>query len=80
MRKIRWLSILQVRWLGILQERDDGFFPFVDFWKRLVEYEETPGFLGFYDVPERILEERVIPAGCGMMERCVGEECDEKKS
>ena len=66
--------------MSILQERDDGFFFFVDFWKRLVEYEETPGFLGFYDVLERILEERVIPAGGGIMERGVGEERDKKKS
>ena len=66
--------------MSILQERDDGFFPFVDFWERLVEYEEAPGFLGFYDVLERILEERVIPAGGGIMERGVGEERDKKKS
>ena len=70
----------KVRGLSFLQERDDGFFPLVDLWKGLVEHEEAPGFLGFYDVLQRILEERVIPVGGGMMERGVSEERDKKKS
>jgi hypothetical protein len=66
--------------LSFLQERDDGFFLLVNLWKGLVEDEEAPGFLGFYDVTERILKERVIPVQGGIMERGVGEECNEKKS
>jgi hypothetical protein len=63
----------KVRWFRILQERDDGFFSFVNLWKGLVEDKEAPGFLRFYDVLERILEKRFIPAGGEKMKRSVDE-------
>ncbi len=81
MREIRWFRALQKREEGFflfihlfLQERDNGFFSFVNLWKRLVEYEEAPGFLRPYDILEGILEKRIIPLGCGMMKRGIDEQ------